>query len=85
MAGTVTVGGTADIGAGTMGADTTGTAITTQDITVGMGVGAILPVDTIRGGSFRFPFLIRTTGDMVPAMATVMVMDRVTATGIKKI
>ena len=79
MAGTVTVGGTADIGAGTMGV--TGTATTTPDITVGMAAGAISPVDTIRGGCFRFPFLTLTTGDTVPA--TVMDMDRVTATGTK--
>jgi hypothetical protein len=64
-----------------MGVDTTGTATTTPDITVGMAVGAFSPVDTIRGGCFRFPFLTRTTGDMVPD--TVMDMDRVTATGIE--
>ncbi len=79
MAGTATVGGMADIGAGTMGV--TGIATTTPDITVGMAAGAISPVDTIRGGCFRFPFLTRTTGDMVPA--TGMDMDRGTATGIK--
>ena len=79
MAGTVTVGGMADIGAGTMGV--TGTATTTPDITGGMVAGAISPVDTIRGGCFRFLFLTRTTGDMVPD--TGMDMDLVTATGIK--
>jgi hypothetical protein len=74
-----------DIGARTMGV--TGTATTTRDITVGMAVGAISPVDIIRGGCFRFPFLTRTTGDMVPdtvtAMDQVTAMDRVTATVIE--
>ncbi len=77
----VTVGGMADIGAGTMGVDTMGTATTTPDITVGMAVGATSQVDTTPGGCFRFPFLTRTTGDMAPD--TVMDMDRVTATGIE--
>ena len=81
MAGTVTVGGMADIRGVTVGVDTTGTATTTPDITVGMAVGAISPVGTIRGGCFRFLFLTRTMGDTV--LATVMDMDRVAATGIE--
>jgi hypothetical protein len=73
VAGTVKMGGMVDIGAGTMGG--TGTATTTRDITVGMAVGAISPVDIIRGGCFRFPFLTRTTGDMVPDTVTDTVIE----------
>jgi hypothetical protein len=84
VAGTVTdgmetVGGTADIVAGTE-VDTTGTGTTTPGITAGTAAGATSLVDTIRGGCFRFPFLTRTMGVMV--QATDMGMDRVTGTDI---
>jgi hypothetical protein len=78
VAGTVTVGGTVDIGADTTGVDTMGTATTTPDITAGMAAGATSPVDIIRGGCFRFPFLTRTMGD-ITVQTTDMDMDRVTA------
>ena len=80
-AGTVTgVAGTEDIEGGTTEAGTTVTGSMAPVITGSTAVGAGLPVDTIRGGSFRCQCHTRITDITVPVMDTDMGMGRVTGT-----
>ncbi len=78
-------GGTADIEAGTTEAGTTEAVITdiatiTPDIIATAEAGVGTPVDTIRGGCFRYPCLTRTTDITAPVTDTDMDTVRVTGT-----